>query len=90
MAENDLQVTPPGAAAHGAEWLERSECALFQASRISKCFMLTAAGEMDRDDAEKSFEQPVIRLTCNAAVRMRESDVDQPSYRESILARESG
>jgi hypothetical protein len=63
---------------------------VFQASRISKCFMLTAAGEMEHDDAEKSFEQPVIRLTCDAAVRMRESDVDQPSYREFVLSRESG
>ena len=70
-------------------WIS-SECALFEASRISKCFMLTAAGEVELDNAEKSFEQAVIRLTCDAAVRMRESDVDQPSYRESILARESG
>lgn len=67
-----------------------SECALFEASRISKCFMVTAAGELELNDAEKSFKQPVIRLTCDAAVRMREFDVDQPSYRESILARESG
>jgi hypothetical protein len=52
--------------------------------------MVTAAGEMELNDAEKSFKQPVIRLTCDAAVRMREFDVDQPSYRESILARESG
>jgi PadR family transcriptional regulator PadR len=42
-------------------WIS-SECALIETSRTSKYFMLTAGGEMELDDAENSFEQPVKGL----------------------------
>jgi PadR family transcriptional regulator PadR len=42
-------------------WIS-SECVLTETNRTSKYYMLTAAGEMELDDAEKSFDQPVKGL----------------------------
>jgi DNA-binding PadR family transcriptional regulator len=36
-------------------WIS-SECALFETSRTSKYYLLTLAGEMELDNAAKSFE----------------------------------